>query len=53
MMTVLVAYALISLTSGLPIRQFPSLDQCMAASYHASFVTGQETRCEPVYRVRQ
>ena len=51
MMTILVAYILISLTSGLPIKQFATIDECIVASYHVSFVTGQETRCEAVRRV--
>lgn len=50
MITLLSAYVLISLTSGLPIRQFATIEQCVVASYHVSFVTGQETRCQPVYK---
>jgi len=51
MITAIVAYALISLSSGLTIQQFQSLESCVEASYHVSLVTGQETRCEPVRRV--
>ena len=47
MITIIVGYLLISLTSGLPVTKFESEDQCVDASYHYAFVTGQEFRCVP------
>lgn len=50
MLTVIVGYALILLATGQPIARFPTQEACIIASYQASFQSGQETRCEPVYR---
>ena len=53
MITGLLAYLLINLASSLPIKSYPTVEECVEASYHVSFVTGQETRCEPVRGVVQ
>lgn len=51
MITTVVAFVLVSLSSGIPVKEFRSLDECLYQSYRVSLVTGQETRCQPVYRV--
>ena len=51
MMTALIAYVLINLTTGQPLGAFTTEEECVANSYRVSFVTGQETRCEAVYRI--